>query len=98
MNSDFVTARSQALAQLILREMSVDSKPQPISQRVRVTQWITLAFQKCLSRYPDETEAKLASEYIIDALKANPSEDAESRVLANFCQAIFASGEFRNAD
>jgi Protein of unknown function (DUF1553)/Protein of unknown function (DUF1549) len=98
MNSEFVNARSEALASSILKEITGDSRPDAIELQARFAQFIQLAFQNCLSRSPDATELQMATEYLLSDSKANEKGGENTRILSSFCQAIFASAEFRNVD
>jgi hypothetical protein len=99
MNSDFVNARSRALARSILSELEVDAaKPLDIERQDHNTRFIQIVFQKCLSRSPDTVELKMANEYLMSDLKAGEDPGEENSIWASFCQAIFASAEFRNVD
>ncbi len=98
MNSDFVVARSTALAKSILRKIDSDQKTQDIDRLRRNAQFVQLAFQKCFGRVPEGTESKLSNEYLANELRATEKEVDKEKVFARFCQALFASAEFRNMD
>ena len=53
---------------------------------------VTLAFQLCFNRPPDEKEAALSTQFL-----QNTSAD-DLKLLAAFCQSLLASAEFRIAD
>lgn len=88
MNSKFVISQSKNLAQRI-------SKPGESTARQ-----IETAYQLVLTRRPTQTEVDRAVRFVGAAkqklLNQNKqASDAEELALAAFCQALFASGEFR---
>jgi hypothetical protein len=98
MNSDFILARSTALAKSILHEVNSDKKTQDNDRLHRNAQFIEIAFQKCFGRVPKSTESKLSNEYLEKELQATEKKGDDENILARFCQALFASAEFRNVD
>jgi hypothetical protein len=87
LNGVFVQQQASALAQRVMDEGSTEN------ERVR------RAFSLCFNRLPDEVEAKLATEFFQAARSEIPdSPTRDETVMARFCQALLASGEFRNAD
>jgi hypothetical protein len=54
-------------------------------------QRIHRAFIICLGRPPDADEAKIAAEFL-------NTKDEPEKILAAFCQSLFATAEFRNLD
>jgi len=90
LNNSFVREQASAMARHILA--------QPLSQ----TQRITLAYQTALSRLPTDAERARAEQYLIDeaaglaaVIKGGKAEDAAALSWSTFCQALFASAEFR---
>jgi hypothetical protein len=77
MNSPFVQARSKALAERLAKEAA------------NVDQQVDRAFAICLGRSPDDTERKLAQEFLAEG---------DKQVLGAYCQALLAAAEFRNID
>ena len=87
MNSPFIRERSEALADRLIRESSSE------------TQRIDLAFRLCLGRAPDDYEQRRAVEFLESSEPpAEEGVDADRETLINFCQAMFATAEFRNLD
>lgn len=87
MNSPFVQARSQALADRLLREAGDDE------HRVRT------AFLLCFNREPDARELQMAAAFLEQGQQRAGSDDKTRRqVLAACCQALLAAAEFRNLD
>jgi hypothetical protein len=87
MNSPFVQARAQSLADRLMRESDNDAK------RIR------RAFSLCFGRAPDAEETKLASEFLERGKKlAGEDEALQAKVLASYCQALLSTAEFRNLD
>lgn len=87
MNSEFVRARSLALGRRIAQEAAT------LSERIEA------AYQRCLNRLPDEDERRLVEAFLASPAPegADPAEEAEKR-LADFCQALLASADFRILD
>ena len=87
MNSPFIRARSEALADRLMGEAPSD------------TQRIELAFQLCLGRAPDDVEQQRALEFLEHFQPpAEAGVDADWETLIGFCQAILSTAEFRNID
>jgi hypothetical protein len=87
MNSPFVLARSQALADRVTRETNDNG------QRIR------RAFSLCFTRLPDAVEEKAAAAFLERGQKLAGANDKQSRQLfAAYCQALLAAAEFRNID
>ena len=84
-NGRFVREQATALARRLQQEASAEVG------RIR------LGFALCFNREPDETELRLAMEYLAEARQ--PSTEAEPpgelEVLAGFCQSLLAAAEFR---
>jgi cytochrome c553 len=87
MNSSFVQARAAGLVNRLLRDVDEDD------QRIR------RAFLLCFSRLPDADETQMAASFF-DAVKQLAGNDETQRrtLLANCCQALLATAEFRNID
>ena len=89
MNNDFVREQAAAMARRI-RTTSVACAEQ-----------IPLAYRLTLSREPTAAERVRAENYLIDearallAVKGGNSQEAAQLSWATFCQALFASAEFR---
>src|SRR5262249_49769994 len=87
MNSRFVKARAQGLADRVAREVDGDDA------RVR------RAFQLCFGRGPDAGEAKMVRAFLERGSKlAGDDEKLRRQLLANCCQALLSAAEFRNLD
>ena len=84
MNSSFVQSRATALANRVQREADDHE------QRLRH------AFVLCFSRAPDAVEIKLAAAFF-EAEKGLTDKQYQ-QLLANYCQALLATAEFRNLD
>jgi hypothetical protein len=87
MNGEFVQEQAAALAARVMKESSTEP------ERIRRT------FSLCFNRAPDDVEASLADEFFKAA--RDTSEDSPAReqiIMTRYCQALLASGEFRNAD
>jgi hypothetical protein len=87
MNGPFVQEQAAALAARVM----LDSKTE--AERIHRT------FRLCFSREPDAVEARLASDFFKaarDCIEETPAR--EQMALARYCQALLASGEFRNVD
>ncbi len=95
MNSPFVLARSTVLAKRVIDD--VNQIPIDI-RHPRSELLVNIAFQRCLCRIPDETEVELGKVYLKKGGASEGGEATEQKVLAGFCQALFASAEFRNLD
>ncbi len=95
MNSSFVQARSAALAELIMQEIPVLSRSKTGSDPKRIQRIVETIFKRCLGREPDKKEIELATAYLASMSTGNRDEQ---KILASYCQAIFASAEFRNLD
>lgn len=78
LNGRFVREQAEALASHLLQ------KPLSTGERIR------LAFQLCFTREPDETELRLARQYL------ETGEESESWTA--FCQSLLATAEFRLVD
>jgi len=89
LNNDFVRAQSSAMARRIL------AAPLDYPQR------IAMAYQLALSRQPTDAESARAAQYLLDQgralvpAKGGRTEDAALLSWSTFCQALFASAEFR---
>ncbi len=89
LNNAFVRAQAAAMAKHILAT--------PLTHPQR----IALAYQTALSRPPTEAELARAEQYLLDEgrgllpAKAGKTEGAASLAWSTFCQALFASAEFR---
>lgn len=88
MNSPFVQARSQALAERLLREADNGES------RIRD------AFLLCFSRLPDDREKILAAEFLseVNSPRSGDEEKRRRQILAAYCQALLSTAEFRNLD
>jgi hypothetical protein len=86
MNSPFVQARAKGLAERVTRE--ADDIPQQIRR----------AFVLCFGRPPDETEGRLAAEFLKRGGEAAADDAQRQLVLTSYCQALLATAEFRNLD
>ena len=87
MNSPFVQARATAMADRLLRE-SDDHE-----QRLRN------AWMLCFSRAPDTEETQIAATFFAQGRRLAEETDISARqLLANYCQALLATAEFRNVD
>ncbi|MBL8848248.1 MAG: DUF1553 domain-containing protein, partial [Planctomycetaceae bacterium] len=87
MNSPFIRARSESLADRLLHEASSD------------TQRVDQAFRLCLSRTPDDYEQERAVEFLKDSGEpVAEGMDPDRETLISFCQALLATAEFRNLD
>jgi hypothetical protein len=86
MNSPFVLARAQALADRLAREAGADGA------RVR------RAFVLCFGRPPDAAEEKLAVAFFERGEKLASDDAGRGKLLAAYCQALLAAAEFRNLD
>lgn len=87
MNSPFVLARSQALADRLTREADDDG--------TRLRQ----AFLLCFGRCPDAAETKLAAAFF-ERGASLPGDNGprQGKLWAAYCQALLAAAEFRNVD
>jgi hypothetical protein len=89
MNNDFVREQSTAMARRVLAS--------PLDYSARVS----LAYQIALNRRPSDAERARASAYLLDEatalvpLKAGDKDEAALLSWSTFCQALFASAEFR---
>ena len=89
MNNEFVRAQSSAMAKRVLAT--------PLDYPAR----LNLAYHLALSRPATEAERKRADQYLLDEAKAllpvkDGNKDTASQLAwATFCQALFASAEFR---
>jgi hypothetical protein len=87
MNGPFVQEQAAALAVRVMK----DCRTEP--------ECIRRTFSLCFNREPDAVEARLASEFFKaarDRIKDSPAR--EQIATARYCQALLASGEFRNVD
>ena len=82
-NSPFVRERARSLADRLARETDDEAR-------------IHSAFLLCFGRAPDEDEAKRAASFLERGKDGNDKQARQ--VLANFCQALLATAEFRNLD
>lgn len=87
MNSEFVLARAEALAERISREAATDDAR------------IAALYRRCLNRVPDETERALFADYLQAPIpeKADAAEEMRKR-WRDVCQALLASADFRMMD
>jgi len=89
MNNDFVRAQANAMAKRILAT--------PLDYPAR----LNLAYQLALSRPATEAERKRADQYLLIeakglmSVKKDNKEDASLLAWSTYCQALFASAEFR---
>ena len=81
LNSPFVAAQSEAMAQRLLAMPAADGR-----------QRIDYAYLWALSRAPTDAERKRAEDYLRGA---GPKLNAADKTWATFCQALLASAEFR---
>jgi Protein of unknown function (DUF1553)/Protein of unknown function (DUF1549) len=96
MNSDFVRLRSTAFAKSIVKAMEQEyPEVEPIDNTEQI---VIFAFQKCFGRKPDPIETKLACEYLDKELEAAVNITDRDEAFVRYCQALFASAEFRNVD
>ena len=91
MNSPFVIEQSEVLAGLILEQTTADDER------------VDLAFTRCLSRKPTADERESAVQYIAgcragQGMSEEQMSDAERVAWETYCQALFASAEFRYVD
>ena len=87
MNSPFVQARAEGLADRLMREAGDDE------QRVR------RAFLLCYSRAPDDDEVKMVASFFDRAQTlAGSDEKLRRQLLADCCQSLLSTAEFRNLD
>ena len=87
MNSPFMQARSEALADRLMREADTDER------RIR------RAFLLCYSRVPDADEAKMVASFFERARTlAGDDEKLRRQLLADCCQSLLSTAEFRNLD
>ena len=81
LNSPFVAAQSEAMAQRLLAKSAADGR-----------QRIDCAYLWALSRPPTDAERTRAENYLRESVgKLNRAD----KIWATFCQALFASAEFR---
>jgi len=89
MNNDFVRSQANAMAKRILAT--------PLDYPAR----LNLAYQLALSRPATEAERKRADQYLLAEAKAlmplkkGDKDDASLLAWSTYCQALFASAEFR---
>lgn len=87
LNGPFVQEQSAALAKRVMNDSTAESER------------IHRAFVLCFNRGPDAVEAKLAADFFQAARqRVEDSNEREQLIMTRFCQALLASGEFRNAD
>jgi hypothetical protein len=86
MNSPFVLARAQGLAERLLRETDTPEKQ------------IRRAFVLCYGRLPDADERAMSLEFLERAKEASDGANGQTGALAAFCQSLLATAEFRNLD
>jgi hypothetical protein len=86
MNSPFVQARAEALADRLMREGDDESR-------------IRRAFLLCFGRTPAADETKMAASFLARGSSlAGDDEKQRRRLLADCCQALLSTAEFRNLD
>jgi len=95
MNSSFVQARSTALAELVTEDVRFESERNKNNGSNRYKHLVQYIFKRCFSREPTKAELELATVYLANGSASNSEE---KNILARYCQAIFASAEFRNVD
>ncbi|MDZ4850570.1 MAG: DUF1549 and DUF1553 domain-containing protein [Pirellulaceae bacterium] len=98
MNSPFVLARSQALAERIIKRVSEEQDSKSLARDERIDRIIRITFVDCLGRSPDEVEMGLAKAFLEQKMLTDDEEGKEIKMVASYCQALFASAEFRNVD
>jgi len=87
MNSPFVQARANGLADRLMRDAGDDA------ERIR------RAFLLCYSRAPDADEAKMAASFLERVkMLAGDDENRRRQLLAACCQSLLSTAEFRNLD
>lgn len=87
MNGPFVQEQSAALAERVMTESPTEPG------RIR------RAFSLCFNRAPEEMETKLAADFFHAARQSVEDSPAREKIImTRFCQALLASGEFRNED
>jgi hypothetical protein len=86
MNSPFVAQRAMSLSKRLMGET-------PLTE-----EQIRLAFQLCFSREPLPEEEARAMEYLNSPPLAADGKEKPATLLESFCQALFATAEFRNLD
>jgi hypothetical protein len=87
LNGPFVQEQAAALARRVMKEKLTEP------ERIR------RAFVLCFNRPPEAVESQLAVRFFETArggIEDSPSR--EQTLLTHYCQALLASGEFRNAD
>jgi len=84
MNSPFVLKRSKQMADRLLDESGFDDAGR-----------VTLAYRLTLGRMPSASERDRALRFIDETAKELGDKDARATAWASFCQALFASAEFR---
>ncbi len=87
LNGAFVQEQATALALRVIKEKSTEAA------RIRY------AFMLCFNRLPDAVESQLAADFFQTArgsMEDSPSR--ELKIMTHYCQALLASGEFRNVD
>ncbi len=92
MNSPFVTAQAQALAQRLTQEQP-DDTPEALIER---------AFLLCFGRLPDDDERRLAILFLTpeeaDAAAGQDLQASADERWQALCQALLMTAEFRNLD
>jgi Protein of unknown function (DUF1553) len=87
MNGTFVQEQAAALAARVIKDSP--------TERDRIRR----AFMLCFNRAPDAVETKLAEDFFQAARESiEDSPPREQIIMTRYCQALLASGEFRNAD
>jgi hypothetical protein len=94
MNSPFVQARAEALADRLMRECGREGKGDDASRLRR-------AFLLCFGRPPGADEATMAASFLARSRPLagdGDGDDPRRRLLAACCQALLSTAEFRNLD
>jgi len=87
MNSPFVQTRARALADRLRRESKESDD------------MIRRAFLLCFSRIPDADEVTMSAAFFERAEQLAGDDDKQrQQILANYCQSLLATAEFRNLD
>jgi hypothetical protein len=87
MNSPFVQARARGLADRLRQETEGNEN------------LVRRAFLLCFSRDPDADEMNMAAAFFERAEQlANDDVKQRQQILANYCQSLLATAEFRNLD
>ena len=87
LNSPFVQSRAEALAARLHREQAIEAG------------LVRQAFLLCFSREPEPEEVQRSLQFLIPGGQPPETEGTSvPPVLVRFCQALLATGEFRNLD